>query len=693
MATITTKNEQLTVKCGEVTLRVDLGSGYIESLEFHGLPLINVGGETGAGLEVNVEGLAPAGGFSNWESEEIPGGVRLRLIYEFDDGDANVASTRKYLATQIFTFAEQPATVERRLVVKRLPTGDLTGPDVDRLRAATLSLAGVAVGQFGLTRVSAPMVRIVPGTPLSELHSRPRFFASATDPTDAGHYAVCMTAPDLVPGVVTLEDEECHHVSITPIPPRCAAHLRIFGQGEGVTIEHEFCCSSWMDVNDEIEAGVQVIMLQDAQWFEAMPAIGRLLAAHFPPKTDLPAWTDNAIVYESEPTFDGGFAGLRAKLPAIRDLGVNTVYLMPWHRGGYGTIDYYAPEPKYGTVDDLKATIRAAHDLGLKFMFDLLTNIIQPTSPMVKEHPEFFYRDDRGLPRPHVAWGGRGLDPASPAFRKYFTDYACWCVGELGADGFRIDADAHRGANWNCLPALQPHEHSHAVFTLLDEIRDAIRKLNPHAILMPECFGPIQSAIGDMVCYQWIEWVDWAMDLLAADHGEGSAYGREMTGSDFQRALAEQIMAMPAGTKFTYYSHTHDSLAFLKRDVRGPLAQAYFASTAFLGAGVMFFGGGWGMAPRPEPDEIDQYRRIFALRNQLNGFKGYATDFPCPPDIDLCVFTKTNGADCYTCATNFSENDRPMEVEGALLFSRTRESRPHSGGVDVAAYDTIVIKS
>ncbi|NQT20229.1 MAG: hypothetical protein HQ592_11035 [Planctomycetes bacterium] len=683
MATINIADNAIAAEIGYVTLRIDLRTGSIAALEYRGRPALNVGCETGPGFAFRVDGFRAQPAFVGHECEEIEGGATIRLSYEFSDGSPNEPPGRKYLATQILTVTRNPDTIERVLRIKRLPTGDLTGPGLDKLRSATLKLCGAALGSIDATRVSCPMLRVVPGTPLAEMRARPRFFPSGTKPLH-GQYDTVMRAPDGAPGCAALEGAGGDHVSITPLPAKCAALLRVFGERDGVTIEHEFACSSWMDIADEIEAARQVIIFQHAAWRGALPAAGKLMADHFPPKTDLPAWADNAIVYESEPTFDGGFAGIRGKLDAIKKLGANAVYVMPWHVGAYCTREYYTPDPKLGTIDDLKATVAAAHDVGLKVLFDLLTNIAHPDSPLVKEHPEFFYRDQGGRVRSHSSWASRCLDPASPQLRRYLADYASWCVAELGADGFRVDADAHRGANWNCLPGLQPHEHSHAVFTLLDEIRDSIRSINPDAIMMPECFGPIQASIGDMVCYQWLFWVDWAMELLSD--------GR-LTGAGFQRLIAEQIMTMPTGTKFAYYSHTHDSLAFLKRDVRGPVARAYFASLAFLGAGVMYFGGGWGMGARPEPDEVDEYRRMFALRNACNGFAGYATEFPEPPDADVFIYRKVAGAHSYAFLTNFSNEAMHVEQPGEEVFSRTGKSGGAGGSIVIAPYDTLVVET
>ena len=683
MGTINTANNALTAEIGGIVLRIDLQTGSLAALEYRGRPALNVGSETGPGLAFKVDGFRAPPAFTGHECQEIEGGATISLSYEFSDGSTDDPPARKYLATQILTITEDPDTIDRVLRIKRLPTGDLTGPDLDKLRSATLRLCGAALGSIDDTRASCPMLRVVPGTPLAEMRARPRFFPSATQPLE-GRYDTVMTAPDGAPGCAALEGAAGDHVSVIPMPSKCAALLRIFGEGEGVTIEHEFACSSWMDVADEIEAARQAIIFHHASWRQALPETGRLMATQFPPKTVVPAWTDNAIVYESEPGYDGGFTGIRNKLDAIRELGANAVYVMPWHLGGYCTREYYTPDPKLGTIDDLKATVSAAHDIGLKVLFDLLTNIVHPDGPLVGEHPEFFYRDINGRVRSHSSWASRCLDPASPQLRRYLTEYACWCVGELGADGFRIDADAHRGANWNCLPGLQPHEHSHAVFTLLDEIRDSIQAINADAIMMPECFGPIQASIGDMVCYQWLFWVDWAMELLAD--------GR-LTGAGLQRLIAEQIMTMPTGTKLTYYSHTHDSLAFLKRDVKGQVARTFFASLAFLGAGVMYFGGGWGMDARPEPDEVDEYRRMFALRNACSGFAACTTEFPEPPNEDVFIYRKLAGAESYTVITNFSSEAMHVDQPGDAIFSRTGKSGATGGSVAMAPYDTVVIKS
>jgi hypothetical protein len=148
---------------------------------------------------------------------------------------------------------------------------------------------------------------------------------------------------------------------------------------------------------------------------------------------------------------------------------------------------------------------------------------------------------------------------------------------------------------------------------------------------------------------------------------------------------------MPAGTKLCYYSHTHDTLPYSKRDPRGPVARAYFASLAMLGPGVMYFAGGWGMAPRPEADEADQYRRLFAFRREHDGFHGFGTDFPPSPSSDVFLFRKSGRGRHLLFATNFSGGEVRLSLPGDMVFSRTEQSSAKGGDVRLAPHDTVVM--
>lgn len=75
----------------------------------------------------------------------------------------------------------------------------------------------------------------------------------------------------------------------------------------------------------------------------------------------------------------GDLPGVRSRLPYLRDLGVDAVWLSPFYASpqadaGYDVADYRAVDPMFGTLLDADALIRDAHELGLRIIVDLVPN-------------------------------------------------------------------------------------------------------------------------------------------------------------------------------------------------------------------------------------------------------------------------------------------------------------------------------
>ncbi len=107
--------------------------------------------------------------------------------------------------------------------------------------------------------------------------------------------------------------------------------------------------------------------------------------------TDAPGhrtgWWQDAVIYQVYPrSFADGngdgmgdLAGVTARLPYLRDLGVDAVWLSPFYASpqadaGYDVADYRAIDPMFGTLLDADALIREAHALGLRIIVDLVPN-------------------------------------------------------------------------------------------------------------------------------------------------------------------------------------------------------------------------------------------------------------------------------------------------------------------------------
>ncbi len=100
-----------------------------------------------------------------------------------------------------------------------------------------------------------------------------------------------------------------------------------------------------------------------------------------------PLWYKDAIIYEThvKAFFDsnndgiGDFAGLTEKLDYLQDLGVTCLWLLPFFPSplrddGYDISDYCNVHPSYGTLDDFKRFMEAAHARGLQVLIELVVN-------------------------------------------------------------------------------------------------------------------------------------------------------------------------------------------------------------------------------------------------------------------------------------------------------------------------------
>ncbi len=595
--------------------------------------------------------------------ESVADGGAVTLRREWQRGDGSTCR-----ATETFTVRADPARIERRVTVERSGGGRPA-----RLFGATARLAS-ALGDRAA--FSVPMARMTPATPARDVLRRPAEFPDHRG--QDGRFPIFVTAPDAIAGAVTGERSAGRlGFAVVPLPLACPVHTRLHGRDSAVCIEHEFLRESWLRDGEPIEVAAQANLLGREAWRDRHAAVGRLLAGQgFAPPAGRPEWAKNAIIYEAEIGFEGGLRRLTQKLQRLKELGFNTVYLMPWHQGGYGTLDYEAMNPDYGTFDDLEALTAAAHKQGTRVLFDLLVNIAADGSPYLAEHPDWFYRDAEGRPLPHPAWKSNCFDPASPGFRRFLTDYAVRCCEEWGADGFRVDAVAYRGGLWSSRPGLQPHEHAHAVFSLVGGIRDAIRAGDPGRILLAECFGPQQVPVSDLVCYQWIEWLDWALERV-----ESGA----LDGATIARLLGEHFAVMPRDTWLATYTHTHDTVAFAKRDIQGPGVDAFFTTLALLSAGTMVFGGGWRMRARPSEAEEAAYRVLFALEARLGGVACSAVRFLPMDSAALCAAERPSAEGWVRVITNFSKAAQPLPATGPRLYSRLG-SDTHT----IAPFDTVV---
>ncbi len=155
-------------------------------------------------------------------------------------------------------------------------------------------------------------------------------------------------------------------------------------------------------------------------------------------------WYKDAIFYQvyvrafhdSNGDGHGDLRGLQLKLDYIKSLGVDCIWLMPIYPSplkddGYDIADFYAIHPDYGTLEDFKALLEAAHARGLRIITDLVLN---HTSD---QHPWF---------------QAARSDPASP-----YHDYYVWSDTDQKYPGARIIFIDSQRSNWTWDPAASQY--------------------------------------------------------------------------------------------------------------------------------------------------------------------------------------------------------------------------------------------
>lgn len=158
-----------------------------------------------------------------------------------------------------------------------------------------------------------------------------------------------------------------------------------------------------------------------------------------------PAFRD-LVIYEIHiGTFtpEGTFLAAIDKLPLLKETGINAIEIMPLAdfpgtRGwGYDGVLPFAPFRAYGSPDDLRALVDAAHQLGIAVIQDAVYNHLGPDGNCLAAYsPEYF------TPEVETPWGwslnyGGAF---SSHVRSFLLGNACYWMDEFHMDGLRLDA-------------------------------------------------------------------------------------------------------------------------------------------------------------------------------------------------------------------------------------------------------------
>lgn len=218
--------------------------------------------------------------------------------------------------------------------------------------------------------------------------------------------------------------------------------------------------------------------------------------------TESSPWWRHAVVYQvylrsfadGDADGTGDIAGLRSRLPYLRALGVDAIWINPWYvsplnDGGYDVADYRSIDPRFGTIEAATGLIEEANRLGLEVLVDLVPNhtssehvwfkqaLASPAGSPARERYHFHPGTGDGPPNdwksvfggtawtrvPDGDWYLHLFDPSqpdlnwgNPEVHTEFEDIIRFWL-DRGAGGFRVDV-AHGLAKDPAYPDVGPEE-------------------------------------------------------------------------------------------------------------------------------------------------------------------------------------------------------------------------------------------
>jgi len=300
------------------------------------------------------------------------------------------------------------------------------------------------------------------------------------------------------------------------------------------------------------------------------------------------SWVSRSAIYEifvRDFSSTGDLRGVTRGLDRIQTAGANVLWLMPIHPVGalnrkdplgspYSVRDYRAINPAFGTAADFRALVRAAHARGIKLILDWVPNHTAWDHVWVREHPDFYVRNERGeltVPRDDKGkltdWTDVAqLDYGNPALRREMIAAMQYWLTEYGIDGFRVDV---------------------AGFVPDDFWREAVPALRaavPWPILLLAEWGDLKMhRFGFDLTYAW------------DSYSRLKAVWKGAPADTLVRSELADLAAMPPGGMRLRFSTNHDETAWDKPPVSlfggSAGARAAFVAMALLPGRPLLYNG------------------------------------------------------------------------------------------------------
>ena len=170
-----------------------------------------------------------------------------------------------------------------------------------------------------------------------------------------------------------------------------------------------------------------------------------------------PDWIMQGNIYEvntRQYTPEGTFKAFEKHLDRLKKMGVQTLWFMPINPislkdrkrdstqlgSYYAVANYKTINPEYGNMDDWKALVKHAHELGLKVIIDWVPTHSGADHNWLTTNPDFYVKDSTGKPISQYDWTDtRKLNYNNPQLVDSMIDCLKYWITESDIDGYRCD--------------------------------------------------------------------------------------------------------------------------------------------------------------------------------------------------------------------------------------------------------------
>lgn len=255
------------------------------------------------------------------------------------------------------------------------------------------------------------------------------------------------------------------------------------------------------------------------------------------------AFLKNLNIYEvnlRQYTEEGTIQAFIQHLPRLRDMGVEILWMMPIHPIGiinrkgtlgsyYSVKDFCDVNPEYGTKQDFRILVEAAHALGMKIIIDWVANHAAWDNNWTVSNPDFFVQDEAGYFVSPYDWGDViQINHSNIDQQAAMISAMQFWVRDFDIDGFRADL-----AHLTPLPFWR-------------SARTAIDKMKPGLIWLAETEEPAYYDAFD-INYAW-KWMHLSEDFFKTG----------MNVSALTAFLEKQQVELPQHAFQLYFTSNHD---------------------------------------------------------------------------------------------------------------------------------------